>query len=267
MAIGSPHDDRSVLSGLSSPRFVFIAARRGGGLEESRGSHGDSGGVRSNRFVEVPGVGWLGHDTAEDCSSGQPGGDTWSSVQPTTSAASGWPARSVTRCPPTPDRSRIERRCQDGLRRFDPSDRIARGGQATRLSAPLLFHAQQHSCDGPSELATLPLPAGSRHLGSTDTARSGAVTTGRPICVRPRMRGSTRAWRPTCSSPTARQAASSGLERREQPVRRPCFPTTTGTLRPSPRNQSAAPLSCDERSLGRDQTGPATRRATRGRTH
>ena len=46
-------------------------------------------------------------------------------------------------------------------------------------------------------------------------------------------------------------------------VRRPCFPTTTGTPRPSPRNHSAARLSCDERSLGCEQTGPATRLSER----
>ena len=81
-----------------------------------------------------------------------------------------------------------------------------------------------------------------------------------PTCVsRCQSTSESPPWAGSRKSPTARQTASPELARREQPVRCPCFPTTTGTLRPSPRNQSATPLSCDERSLGCDQTGPATR--------
>ena len=94
--------------------------------------------LRPPLFPEVSVVGRLGHDSADNGSSGRAGGDTTPSVQPPTCAASGRPAHSLAPGAP-PDRPRVERRRQDGLSRFDrPTDRIARGDKR-RLSAPLLF--------------------------------------------------------------------------------------------------------------------------------
>ncbi len=63
----------------------------------------------------------------------------------------------------------------------------------------------------------------------------------------------------TRSSPPAGLAAAPTAQGSGPSMRAPCFSPTAGTTSSSTRSRSAASLSCGERSLGSDRTGPASR--------